>query len=70
MVMDGLPSLTSRPKASERLEGEPATRQGNFASPYTGNLKVAITYYFFDFTPLDVDNIPKPILDALKGLVY
>ena len=26
--------------------------------------------YVFDSTPLDVDNIPKPILDALKGLVY
>ena len=30
---------------------------------------VTITY-FFDSTPVDVDNIPKPILDALKGLVF
>ncbi len=30
---------------------------------------VTITY-FYDSTPMDVDNIPKPILDALKGLVY
>ena len=30
---------------------------------------VTITY-FFDGTPVDVDNIPKPILDALKGLVF
>ena len=29
---------------------------------------VTITYFFKD-TWLDVDNIPKPILDALKGLV-
>ena len=26
--------------------------------------------YFYDSAPLDVDNIPKPILDSLKGLVY
>ena len=26
--------------------------------------------YVYDAIPLDVDNIPKPILDALKGLVF
>ena len=26
--------------------------------------------YFFENVDLDLDNIPKPILDALKGLVY
>ncbi len=26
--------------------------------------------YFYEEVSLDVDNIPKPILDALKGLVY
>ena len=26
--------------------------------------------YFYNRRPLDVDNIPKPILDALKGLVF
>ena len=30
---------------------------------------VIITYFYEDVS-LDVDNIPKPILDALKGLVY
>lgn len=30
---------------------------------------VTITYVY-DEDPLDIDNIPKPILDALKGLVY
>ena len=38
-------------------------------SPVVGSVAVAITY-FYDRDPLDVDNIPKPILDALKGLVY
>ena len=32
-------------------------------------LMVVITY-FFDETPIDVDNIPKPILDALKVKVF
>ena len=26
--------------------------------------------YFFDSLAMDVDNIPKPISDALKGLAY
>ena len=30
---------------------------------------VTITYLFNDAS-LDVDNVPKPILDALKGLIY
>ena len=36
---------------------------------FTDEVAVTITY-FFDGTGLDVDNIPKPILDALTGLVY
>lgn len=32
-------------------------------------LMVTITY-FYDTVPMDVDNIPKPILDGLKGAVY
>ena len=26
--------------------------------------------YVYDEVPLDVDNIPKPILDALQGLIF
>ena len=37
--------------------------------PIAGAIMVTITY-FFDGTPFDVDNIPKPILDALKGTVF
>ena len=35
----------------------------------TRELMVTITYLHRG-DPIDVDNIPKPILDALKGLVY
>ena len=37
----------------------------------TREVEVTITYFSnSDPDPFDVDNIPKPILDALKGLVY
>ena len=38
-------------------------------SPLFGEVIVVITY-FFEGASLDIDNVPKPILDALKGLVY
>ncbi len=38
-------------------------------SPSTELVMVIVTH-FFDRVAPDVDNIPKPILDALKGLVY
>ncbi len=37
--------------------------------PIDGAVAVIITH-LYDRVDLDVDNIPKPILDALKGLVY
>ena len=38
--------------------------------PFTGEVMVTITYFLEDASLLDVDNIPKPILDDLNGLVY
>lgn len=37
--------------------------------PVDGAVAVSMVY-IFDTVPFDVDNIPKPILDAMKGLVY
>ncbi len=37
--------------------------------PVTEPVMIAITY-FYGGASMDVDNIPKPVLDALKGLVY
>lgn len=37
--------------------------------PFDGEVMVTISY-FYEYASLDVDNIPKPILDALIGLVY
>lgn len=33
-------------------------------------LSVRITYYYWQVTDLDVDNIAKPVLDALVDIVY
>lgn len=37
--------------------------------PATEPIMLTITY-FYDSISMDVDNIPKPISDALKGLAY
>lgn len=39
-------------------------------APFDGELSAMIVYFFPGQTGLDVDGIIKPILDALKGLVY
>ena len=44
-------------------------RSWDTGPPVSVAIMVTITY-FFNGTPLDVDNIPKPILDALKGTIF
>ena len=46
-----------------------ATQGWDAEPPVLGAVVVTITY-FYDRASLDVDNIPKPILDALKDLIY
>ena len=46
-----------------------AERRWDSKSPFVGEVMVTITY-FFSGASLDVDNIPKPILDALNGLIF
>lgn len=39
--------------------------------PYAGPVRLLITYYYEGVMPLgDIDNIIKPIQDALSGVVY
>ena len=52
-----------------RVQEEAERHLESGGAPFDGNVKIAILY-FYDDAPMDVDNIPKPILDALKGLVY
>jgi crossover junction endodeoxyribonuclease RusA len=37
--------------------------------PALGPIRVSITYVFADIV-VDLDNLAKPVLDALKGVVY
>jgi crossover junction endodeoxyribonuclease RusA len=37
--------------------------------PATGPIMLTVIY-FYDSGSMDIDNLPKPISDALKGLVY
>jgi crossover junction endodeoxyribonuclease RusA len=51
-------------RAAAEAEWESATL------PISGEVSVTIIYFFEGETDLDVDNIAKPILDALNGLIY
>ena len=75
-IVEGIPVSQQTRNRRRRLEkwrqdvGSAASRVWNEeASTDDGALMVTITYVY-DEVPLDVDNIPKPILDALKGLVF
>ncbi len=72
--------VMARPPLSQRANSKPrsqwrasvretARQQWGAASPVSREVAVTITYFLRD-EDLDVDNIPKPILDALTGLVY
>ena len=70
----GVP-VSQQTRRGERLEKwrqdirSVASREWNEAPSNAGALIVTITYVYDDIL-LDVDNIPKPILDALKRVVY
>ena len=46
-----------------------AKKRWGIGTPFSGGVIVSITYFYID-PPPDVDNITKPILDAMKGLIY
>lgn len=53
----------------QQVRREAEQHWNNEDSPHGGAVMLTITY-FYDRIDLDVDNIPKPIMDALKGLAY
>lgn len=53
----------------QQVEASAAQRWPAGDIPETGQLQVTVAYYY-DGAPLDADNIVKPVLDALEGLVY
>lgn len=73
-VIDG-PPVSQQARRRRRVREwtrevkDAAESRWDTGSPFAGEVVVIITY-FYKGGSLDVDNIPKPILDALKGLVY
>jgi crossover junction endodeoxyribonuclease RusA len=74
-VIDGLP-MSAQSHNPERLTAwkvavAAAATQRWEGSPFRGNARVVVTYYHARETAgLDGDNMVKPILDALIGIVY
>ena len=52
----------------ERVHNE-ARRRWPVGEQATSSLVMVTIWYFYIGTPMDVDNIPKPIIDAIKELV-
>ena len=79
-TVEGPPVTRQAKSAARRREwrekvNEAASLPWQSRSIVSGDVAVVINYFCFDPSPdlkdsLDVDNVPKLILDALKGLVY
>lgn len=72
--IEGPPVSQQANKRARRREWRNAVRvaaenEWDSSSPITGPVAVTISY-IYEHTSLDIDNVPKPILDALKELVY
>lgn len=60
----------SRKDWKERVRTAAASAWPANALPLEGELSARIVYFFSETTDLDVDNVIKPILDSLEGLVF
>lgn len=79
-IVDGPPVSQQAKKASRRRDwrtrvSQAASAPWNSRPAVVEDVAVAINYFCSDpwvdrRDSLDVDNVPKPILDALKGIVY
>lgn len=69
------PPLSQQAKSSSRNQWKTKVAQAalqnlpNGSSPVSQEVAISIVYYYEGDTP-DVDNVIKPIQDALKGVVY
>ena len=70
-IVEGVPRSPNADSCSYWRDdvSEAAKRQWNFP-PISTQVIVVITCFSYGSAPLDADNMAKPILDALKGIVY
>jgi len=64
------PASRSRKTWQEKVKTAASDEWPEGQAPFEGELSARIVYFFPEQTSVDVDNIIKPILDALEGLVY
>lgn len=69
------PPVSQQARRSERIEEwrdavKEAANQLWLGAPPVESVVMVTVIYFHDGRRFDVDNIPKPILDALNGLVF
>jgi hypothetical protein len=73
-VVAGIPASAQKKgpnnRWQDRVRKAARTRWPRGAPPITEELSATIVYFYVDETNLDVDNIPKAILDALVNVVY
>lgn len=74
LVMAGAPVSNQTRRGQRRRDWvrelqQAARQEWGTEPPHARTVAVTITYFYDGHSP-DVDNIPKPILDALKGIVY
>lgn len=62
-------SSTRKQAYKTRVENEAKAMLPAGFIPVTGQVSIVITYYYEGDTP-DIDNIIKPIQDALNGIIY
>jgi Holliday junction resolvase RusA-like endonuclease len=73
VIVEGVPrSIQSSSASLSTWKDQVASVARNvFSSPLRGkNISIRITVYYNGFPSFDTDNISKPIIDALKGVVY
>ena len=76
-VVDG-PPVSQQTRNKERLQQWTAKVRSAAAQswplgevPFSDSVQVSITWFYETISiSMDVDNIPKPIIDGLKGLVF
>ena len=71
----GGPPVSQQTRNRQRLRDwkshvhDVARQRWGAGQPFVGEVSVSITY-FFEGASIDVDNMAKPILDAMKDLVF